>query len=157
MKNFLLNTHKVLWACEPKSYVAGAATAKYVSLKNYQQMTIIIQTGAWAAGTAAVTLSQATAVAGTGAKALSFSEMYSDETTGGTLVKNTVTGDTFNLDTANKIYVIQVDADSLDASNGYDCCSIAIAIAGGVDLYGVIYILGDSRFKEDTPPSAIID
>ena len=158
MKNFLLNTSKPLWACTPKNYTGAAATAKYVSLKNYGQMTIVIQVGAWAAGTAAVTLLQATDVSATGAKALAFTEMYSDETTGGTLVKNTVTGDTFNLDTANKIYVIQVDAAQLDASNGFDCLTVAIASPGAnADYYGVTYILGDSRYAQDTPPTALTD
>jgi hypothetical protein len=149
---------KVLWAAEPKNYTGAAITKKYVSLKNYRRLTIIIQTGAWAGGTAAVTLAQATAVAGTGTKALSFSTQYNDEATSGTLVSTAVASDTFTIGTANKVYVIEVDAEKLDVNNGFDCVSVDIASPGAnADLYGVTYILSGTRYQQSTPPSAIVD
>lgn len=69
----------VLWAAEPKNYTGAAVTKKFVSLKLYGKLTIVIKTGAWAAGTAAVTLKQATDVAGTGAKALAFTKQSNDK------------------------------------------------------------------------------
>lgn len=156
----LLEKKKILWAAEPKNYTGAAMAAKWVSLKNYQWMTIIIQTGAWAAGTAAVTLSQATAVAGTGSKALAFSIpfQWNDEATSGTLVKTAVVSDTFTIGTANKIYVIEVNPASLDVAGGFDCVTLAIASPGvNADFYGVQYILGSARYAADTPPSALVD
>lgn len=149
---------KLLWACEPKNYTGAAATAKYVSLKNYGHMTIVIQTGAWAAGTAAVTVSQATDVSATGAKALSFAYQWNDVAASGTLVKTAVTSDTFTLGTALKLYVIEIDADTLDVANDFDCLTIAVASPGAnADFYGVTYILSDSKYAQATPPSALVD
>ena len=153
----LLTQGKPIWACAPANYNASTAAAKYVSMKNYARLTIIINTGAWAAGTAAVTVNQATAVAGTGAKALSFDYYHHDETTSGTLVKTTCTN-TFNLDTANKMYIIEVDAATLDHANGFDCASIAVASPGANDdYYSVTYILHGNRYAAPTPPTALLD
>jgi hypothetical protein len=150
--------NKIIWAAEPKSYSGAAMAAKYVSMKNYKHLTILIQTGAWAGGTAAVTLSQATAVAGTGAKALAFDKQWNDVAASGTLVETAVTSDTFNLGTANKIYAIEIDADKLDMANGFDCVSLAVASPGAnADFYGVTYILSGARYRQATPPSAIVD
>lgn len=153
----LLSQGKLLWAVAPANYTGAAATNKYVSLKNYQKMYVLIITGAWAGGTAAVTLSQATAVAGTSAKSLAFTEYYNDETTGGTLVKTTCSS-TFDLDTANKLYIIEIDPATLDHTNGFDCLSVAVATPGANDdFYGVAYILYQNRFSDPTPPSALTD
>lgn len=153
-----LQHEKILWANEPKNYTGAAATKKYVSLKDYSHLTAIIITGAWAAGAAAVTLVQATAVAGTGEKALALAKYWHDEATSGTLVETTASSDTFDLDTANKLYVVEIDAAQLDVSNGFDCCAVAVASPGAnADLYGIAYILSGARYRGATPPSALVD
>jgi len=97
-------------------------------------------------------------VAGTGTKALAFTDYWDDETTTGTLVKKAASGNTFNLGTANKSYVIHVDARMLDIAGGFDCVSLAIASPGAnVDFYSVEYILGDTRYQQATPPSPLAD
>ena len=154
----LIEDAKILHAAEPKSYSSAAMAAKYVSLKNYNRLTIVIQTGAWAAGTAAVTLAQATNVSAGSAKALEFDSQWNDEATSGTLVKTAVTADTFNLTTANKEYVIEIDADALDVAGGFDCVTLAVASPGAnADLYGVTYILSGARYHAATPPSALVN
>lgn len=158
MAKLSVQNAKFLWAAEPKNYTGAAMADKYVSLKNYKRLTILIQTGAWAAGTAAVTLKQATAVAGTSTKALGFAKQFNDETTSGTLVETAVTSNTFNIGTANKLYVIEVDVESLDVQNGFDCVTAAIASPGAnADFYGVQYVLSEPRFAQSTPPSALVD
>lgn len=158
MYEHLVEKAKFIWAAEPKNYTGAAMADKYVSLKNYGQLTIVILTGAWAAGTAAVTLSQATAVAGTGAKALAFTDYWDDVTTSGTLVKKAAVSNTFNLGTALKMYVIHVDDRMLDVAGGFDCVTLAVASPGAnADFYGVAYILGDARYQQATPPSALVD
>jgi hypothetical protein len=149
---------KFLSAADPKNYTGAAMTDYYVSMKNYSKLTIVIQTGAWAGGTAAVTLKQATAVAGTGAKALSFAKQFNDVAVSGTLVETAVVADTFNLATASKLFVIEVDASQLDVAGGFDCVSLGIASPGAnADLYSVSYILSGARYQQSTPPSAIVD
>jgi hypothetical protein len=149
---------KFLRAAEPKNYTGAAMADKYVSLKNYKRLTIIINTGAWAAGTAAVTLKQATAVAGTGAKALAFTKQFNDVVADGALVETAVVANTFNLDTANKLWVIEVDADSLDMANGFTSVTAAIASPGAnADFYSVEYVLSGGRYEQSTPPSPLVD
>lgn len=158
MGKHLVEQFKFLRGAEPKSYSGAAMADAYVSLKNYQTLTIKISTGAWAGGTAAVTLSQATAVAGTGAKALAFTDYWDDLTTTGTLAKKAATSNTFNLGTANKSFVIHVDASMLDVAGGFDCVTLAVASPGAnADFYAVEYILSDVRYAQATPPSALVD
>jgi hypothetical protein len=150
---------KPVWACEPKNYTGAANTIKYASLKNYERLIILIQTGAWAGGTAAVTLKQATAVAGTGTKALSFTTMWVN-TSGApdTFTKTTVASDTFNLDTANLLYLIEVNASDLDVANSFDCVGVNVATPGAnADFYGVVYLAGPARFPQASLPTCLSD
>lgn len=155
-----VQTRKIILADTPKSY-SGTANAKtYVSLKDYRHFRATIAVGAWAGGTAAVTLKQATAVAGTGEKALSFSKQWNDVATSGTLVETAVASDTFNIDNTyvGKLIVIEVDASQLDASNGFDCIALAIATPGAnADFYSVTYELSQPRYGAATPPTALTD
>lgn len=159
MNTRLIDNIKPVWAMEPKNYTGAAGTASYVSLKNYNHITIAIQTGAWAGGTAAVTLSQAKTVAGGSSKALAFSTMWVN--TGAapdTFTATTVSSNTFNLDTANLLYVIEVDAATLDIDNDFDCISVAIASPGGNnDFYGVTYWLCGSRYPQSALPTSKTD
>lgn len=158
MPKHLVEQIKILRAAEPKSYSGAAMADAYVSLKNYGLLTIVIHTGAWAGGTAAVTLTQASAVAGTGAKALAFTDYWDDVTTTGTLVKKAASSNTFNLGTANKTYVIHVDPITLDLANGFDCVTLSVATPGAnADFYTATYYLGEPRFAQATPPSALVD
>lgn len=154
----LMERAKILWAGQPKNYTGAAMAAKYVSLKLYAMLTIVIQTGAWAAGTAAVSLLQATKVDATGAKALAMPWVWHDVATSGALVKTAVTSDTFNLDTADKLYVIPVDPRSLDIAGGFDCVTLVVASPGAnADYYGVTYILDHGRDTSATPASPLVD
>ncbi len=154
----LVERLKVIWANAPANYTGAASTDKYVSLKKYGRILALILTGAWAAGTAAVTLLQATAVAGTGAKALAFDTMWTDTAATGTLVKTAVVSNTFNLAVANAAYVIDIDARTLDLANGFNSVAVDIASPGAnADFYSVVYVLGDTRYEQSTPPSALVD
>lgn len=146
----LNESFKSIWGAPPQSYSGTAMTANYVSLKGYDRLWIIINTGAWAGGTAAVTLSQATAVAGTSAKALGMSFMYVNTSAAkGVFTKTAVTSNTFNLDTANLQYQIEVNASDLDVDNAFDCVTLAVASPGGnADFYSVVYILGPARWPD---------
>lgn len=154
----LVEQTKIIAARAPIDCTGAAMTDKYVSLKDYNHLTIIIKTGTWAGGNSAVTLKQATAVAGTGTKALAFSYMWTDSTTAGTLVKTAVTSNTFNVGTAARVYVIEVDASSLDVANDFDCVSLALASPGAnADLVDATYILSEPRFAQSTPPTGLLD
>lgn len=121
----------------------------YVSLKGYRklQIIIVIADGTTVTGTA-VTLKQATAVAGTGEKALAFTRMLAnvDYAASKTMVETAVVANTFTTQAVNSkdsVYVIDVDADSLDVANGFDCVRVdctghaATASRGCVVLYNL--------------------
>lgn len=142
----------------PIDTTGAARTGDYYSLKDFQGIVFVICQGAWAGGTPAVTLKQATAVAGTGAKALSFTEKYSKVALTGTVnVLAAVTSDTFNLTaTANRIEMIEVSAADLDRAGGYDCVGIDVASPGAnADLICVIAILYGNRYQGD--PAVLSD
>jgi hypothetical protein len=145
----------IVEAIEPLNITGSAKDANYQSLKNSSHATIIINTGAWAGGTSAVTINQATAVAGTSEKALTFSDMYTNDGSTGAavLTKTTVSSNTFNLDTANSMYVIEVAADTLDADGDFDCIQLALASPGSnADFVSATYILSGTRHLGDTAP-----
>jgi hypothetical protein len=147
----LIDNYGIEVAAVPVNTTGAAVTGDYYSLKNYNHVTFIITQGAWAGGTPAVTLKQASAVAGTGEKALAFDKYWSKVAlTGTTYTETAVSSNTFNLTaTANTVTVIEVDAASLDVSNGFDCVRLDIASPGAnADLIAVVAILGGPRFAQ---------
>ena len=121
----------------------------YVSLKGYQRCQIIISIadGTTVTGST-ITLKQATAVAGTGEKALAFTRMLANTDYGAskTMVETAVTSNTVTTQTTNSkdsLYIIDVDASDLDVANGFDCLRVdgtghaATASRGVVVLYNL--------------------
>jgi len=121
----------------------------YVSMKGYQRCQIIISIadGTTVTGST-ITLKQATAVAGTGEKALAFTRMLAntDYAASKTMVETAVTSNTFTTQTTNSkdsLYIIDVDASDLDMANGFDCLRVdgtghaATASRGCVVLYNL--------------------
>jgi hypothetical protein len=147
-------------AAVPIDTTGAAVTGDYYSLKNYNHITFIIVQGAWAGGTPAVTLKQATDVAGTSEKALSFTKYWvKTGLTGTTFTETAVSSDTFNLAaTANRITVIEVDAATLDTNNGFDCVRVGIASPGSnADLICVVAILSGARYPSALMQDAKVD
>ena len=154
----LVENMKIIRAADPKDYTGAAFAGYWVSMKNYSHLTILITTGAWAAGTAAVTVEEATHIAGTANVALPFSWQWNDVAATGTLVKTAVTANTFNLAVASKLYIIEIDATELTTSLHKDCVTVKVATPGvNADLYCIDYILSGARYAQDTPPTAILD
>jgi len=121
----------------------------YVSMKGYRRLQIIISIadGTTVTGTA-VTLKQATAIAGTGEKALAFTRMLAnvDYAASKTMTETAVSNNTFTTQVVNSkdsVYIIDVDSDDLDVANGYDCVRVdatghaATASRGCVVLYNL--------------------
>lgn len=146
-------------AIVPANYTGSAQNGPYCSLKNYNSVVVMFITGAWAGGTAAVTLAQATAVAGTNSKALAYSvdgpgtgpqaNLWSNTTSAYPLTATAITSNTWNLSTANTLYFFEVFARSLDISNGFDCFRVAVASPGvNADYYGCWYLFRQPRFAQ---------
>ena len=128
----------------------------YVSLKGYARCAIILDvTDATTVTGGTITLKQATAVAGTGEKALAFTRMLAntDVAAAQTMVETAVSSNTFTTDTTNSKrlrYVMDVQASDLDLANSFDCIrldSTGMANANG----SVTYILYGARNTGASP------
>jgi hypothetical protein len=113
----------------------ATAAPDYISLKHVDSVEIVLQVlnGATVTGSA-VTINQATAVAGTSAKALAFTTYYScaDPANTAVFTKATAASNTFttaNTNAATLIYRIPVDPSSLDRANSFDCIQVGLANA----------------------------
>jgi hypothetical protein len=140
--------------------VPSTSTPDYVSLKNYERCMVLIQVkNATTVTGSAITLKQATAVAGTGEKALAFTTYYSNIDTGAAdvLASATATSNTFTTNSTNSknlMYVIEVKAEDLDVNNGFDCLRAGTGDATAATV-SVTYFLFGSKFPTTT--AAITD
>lgn len=160
MNNNIIENFGIEGAAVPINTTGAAVTGQYVSLKGFGRLLVIIMQGAWAGGTPAVTMKQATAIAGTGEKALSFATMWTKVAiTGTTWVRTAVASNTFNLPAvANTMSAIEINATDLDVANGFDCVRLDVASPGAnADLICAIYILGDARFRGAAAIDAKVD
>ena len=160
----LIDVLKPVMGCAPAALTGAAGDGDYISMKNYTKLTVLISVlnGSTVTG-GAVTLKQASAVAGTGEKALSFSKMYSniDCAAADALTETAVVSDTFTTDTTNSkqlMYAIEVDAEQLDKANGFDCVRVDVASMANA-VAGVTYLLWGARYSKPAGglPAAITD
>jgi len=141
---------------------AAAKNGTFISLKNFNHVTVVIVQGAWAGGTPALTARQAPDVAGTAAKAAPLSFYWQKAAVAaGQFTKTAVVSNTFNLPaTANTVTVLEIDAEELDVTNGFDCFQIQSGTPGAnADLLSMFYILSEPRYNGAgiTMPDAKID
>ncbi len=156
----LLDKGKVVQGLSPQT--PSSSTPDYVSMKNYDRLTILIScANAGSASGAAVALKQATAVDGSDEKALEFDTVYANEDTGDsdTLVETTVSSNTFDTDDTDNddlLYVIEVKAEDLDADNDFDCVRASIGDPTN-QVVDILYILHGPRYAPSLDESAITD
>lgn len=140
----------------------------WLSMANYDHVDIVLIADV---GTASedlvITLEQATAAAGTGNKALLFSEIFVKQgatvlTGVGTFTRVTQTAATSYTNTDNgeneQIYVIPIDASQLDVDNGYKFIQCSTSKSSGTTagkLGTVIGIFSNSRYCGVQTPSTI--
>jgi hypothetical protein len=139
------------------STTPSSTTPPYVSLKGWNHLTVLItaKNGTTVTGSA-IALKQATAVAGTGEKALGFDAVFAnlDAAAGDALTPTAVPSDTFTTDATDSkvlVYLIEVDADALDRSGGFDCVRVGTGNATSTTL-NVTYILSGQRYASPTLP-----
>ncbi len=160
MRNGLVqqvDLNKFVMGCAPAALTSTAGDGDFVSLKNFSRLTIVILVlnGSTVTG-GAVTLIQATEVAGSTTQALGFTKAYRniDCAAGDTLTEFAVSNNTFTTDTTNSkqlMYVIEIKAGDLDINNNYDCVRVDVASMANA-VGSVLYILSGAR---DQPPLAL--
>lgn len=139
----LIQRAKVVEVEVPKAHNSTAATAEWINLGKASRVTWLIQTGAWAGGTAAVTLKQATSDGGSSA-AVSFTKYWT--VAGDTVTEATASSNTFNLSAASTMYIVEAKPEMLNRASSYDWVKIAVASPGNnTDLYSITAIVEDLR------------
>lgn len=138
----------------------SSSTPDYVSMKNAEKLTVIVYVkNATTVTGSAITLKQATAVAGTGEKALAFDKMFAniDTAASDALVETAVTSNTFTtgtVDSKNMLYVMEIRSADLDTANGFDCVRAGTGNATNAGL-SVMYIAWP--LVQGTGVSSIVD
>lgn len=159
MQGLLIERLRIVSAAVPLDITGAGFNGDWVHLKHWRRALVVLQSGAWAGGTAAVTLEQATDASGTSGKALAFAYQYvSTALTSDVPTKTTVTSNTFNISAANKLHVIDLHAQDLDIANGFTHFRAVVATPGAnADLLACLYILGDGVYSglASTLPSVI--
>lgn len=161
----LIEQGQVVAGFVPVNLATAANNGDYVSLKHYGHVAIVLFKAAGAAGEdPTLTIQQATAVAGTGAKALNFTTIHvkqgADLAAIGTFTKVTQAAANTYTDTdsaeAQAIWIVEFDVEDLDVAGGFDCVQAAVGDVGTTAQVGaVLYILTEPRYTP--PPSAIVD
>lgn len=144
----LIEKVKIVEAITPQ---AGAAiTGDYVSLKNAGHVTVLVDINQANAATVAITIEQATAVDGTGSKAITNAvPIY--------LVADAATSDEWVAQTAavsfetsaavkHKLIAFEIDAASLDVAGGFDCITVKTGASNAANITQAAYILSDLRY-----------
>lgn len=142
----------------------STTTPDYVALKDWDGFVAIITVNnATTVTGSAITLKQATAVAGTGEKALAFDKVWQNEDTGSAggdiLVETAVTSDTFTTDSTDAKdleYVIDVKTSSLDVNNDFSAIRVGTGDATAA-VVNIVYVLYNGRYKPVQGISVITD
>lgn len=110
----LIQNAKPVSAILPQNITGAAVDGDLVSMKNAEKCFIVIHCGAWAGGTSAVTVTQETSASGSANTAVAFTKkteyVHATDDIGAEVA---VTSNTFNLDTANEVHVIEIPATAL--------------------------------------------
>jgi hypothetical protein len=160
---------QVVPAFNPVNLATAANTGDWISMKFFRHLTILYMQGpGTAAEPATITVSQATAVAGTGSKGLATIASYyikkavTDLTGTGAFTKVTQTAaSTVVLGVGAEgdkatLVLIEINAEDLDVEGGFDCVQASVGDVGtGPTIGCLFYLLSDARVQP--PLSAIVD
>lgn len=148
---------KIVEAIHPQA--GDALTGDYVSLKNALMAWVVVHINQAAANVVAITIEQATNVAGAGTIPITVTvPIWANEDCAATdtLVKQTAAvGFTTSAATKHKVVVFQIDPATLSLANG-DCITVKTAASAAGNITSAMYYL-ETRYAQATPPSAILD
>jgi hypothetical protein len=171
MNTRLLESIDLVLAAPPADF-NSAVTVDWISLKNYEGCLVVWMKAVGTAGDDwSLQLNQATAVAGTSSKALTFSQWYyksavsiATTTTFTKVTEATATADLdlgtptdYAHDINQALYVVDVKASDLDVSNGFDCIAATFDDAdnSSTSLGAILYIPYGARYPQATPKAAV--
>lgn len=138
----------------------GAVTTDVVSTKNSHRLWIEVNLTQAVGHATSISLKQATDVSGATNKAGPSVAIWANEDTAAsdTLVKQTNAASyTVAADVKNKQVVFEVDPVALDIAGGYDCVYLLLGASSQATNFVAVNLIADTKYKQATPPSMIID
>jgi hypothetical protein len=157
MSKSLPQHYKIVEALTPGADAAGR-TSDWVSLKNCHKAWIVVHVDQGNAATIAITVEQATAVAGTSNKAITVAvPIWANEdcATSDTLVAQTAAVSfTTSAAVKHKQVIFEVDPAALDQANGFDCLAVVTGASNAANITSAQFYLA-TRYPQGTPPAAI--
>lgn len=141
---------------------AAGRTSGYASLKNAHKAYVVLYITQGNAATIAISLQQATTVAGGSTKAVTATfPIWSnlDVATSDTLVARTAAASyTTDAGVKNKIIVLEILPESvLDVANGFDCIAVTTGASNAANITSAQLFIVPGRYQQATPPSATLD
>lgn len=155
MKNLIENV-QIVEAIAPQ---AGAAiTGDYISLKKAGHVTVLVHVAQANAAPVAITIEQATVVAGTDSKPLAKDVpiyLVADAGTSDLWVRQT-DGVAFTTSATlkHKMVAFEIDAEDLDVAGGFDCITVKTAASDATNITSALYVVSGLRYG---PGSVIAD
>ncbi|WP_028578672.1 hypothetical protein [Desulfomicrobium escambiense] len=148
---------KIVEAIAPQ--VGAAITGDYISLKKAGHVTVLVHVAQGHADPVAITIEQATVVAGTDSKVITNAVpiyLVADSATSDAWVRQTDDVDyTTSATLKHKLVAFEIDAASLDVANGFDCITVKTAASNALNVTSAVYLLSDLRYGVGA--SAIVD
>lgn len=160
MTAFLLDRANIVNLLAPAADAAGRTSA-YVTMKGAHGASIYVHINQGNAATILLTPLQASAVAGTGSKALSANvPIYVNlDTAAGNVWVRATDAKNYTTDAGVKIKQIRfdIDPDALDLANGFDCIGISTGASNAANITAASIVLGPLRYADDVPTTAVVD
>lgn len=166
MSSLILERFQIVEGFPAVDLATGANSGDWISLKHAKRVAVVFTSGVGTAGDdPTLTIQQATAVAGTSAKALNiptasaFSKQAATNlaavaswSTAATISTNTLTNDTSAEQSA--LWVVEFTPDELDADNGFDCIRATVADIGTNTQPGYLFYLIELK-EQRSPANAV--
>lgn len=139
---------------------AGGRSAAYISMKGYAKIYAVAYINQANAATILLSILQATAVAGTGAKALATNVPIwaNQDAAAQTVFTKATDAVTFTTSAAlkDKIVVFAIPGSALDASNSFDCLKMTTGASNAANITSVFYF-GVPAYASASPVNALVD
>lgn len=153
---------KIIGGAKPAADAAGRS-ARYVSLKNVHKLYALVYVDQGNAATIALTVSQATDVSGTGAKAITnAARIWANldlAANGADVLTRATDAVSYTTDAGvkEKLVVFEIDPASLDQANGFDCIKVATGASNAANITSVLYLGTPLRYPGSSSPSVVAD
>lgn len=145
----------------PATDAAGRTSAIYVTLKGAHRASIYCTVNQGNSATVQFTPLQATAVDGSGSKALSVNcPIYVNlDTAAGNVWVRAADAKNYTTDAGVKIKQVRFDIDpsALDIANGFDCIGVSTGASNVGNITYACAVLGPLRYTDDVPVTATVN